>query len=50
MIGDEVTDVEGSRDAPIWWNGDIVSVGIDFLTDSKRTGSTRMELVAFSAA
>ena len=38
----EIADVEGRRNSPIGWNGDVVGVGIDFPTNLERTGGARM--------
>ena len=45
MIGKKIADVEGSRNSPIRWDGDVIRVGVDFATDSERARGARMELV-----
>ena len=47
LVGNEVLDVKCQRDFPIRWNGDVVSIGIDFLAYSKWSSDARMELVGF---
>ena len=47
MIGKKIADVEGSRNSPLRWYGDVVRVGVDFAMDSERAGDARMELVHF---
>ena len=44
-IGNEVTYVEGGRNAPIGLDGDFVRVGVDLPTDTEGTGGARVEFV-----
>ena len=45
MIGDEITDIESSRDSPFRWYGYVVCVGVDLATDLEWTIGSGVKLV-----
>ena len=42
LIWHEIADIEGRRNSPVRWNGDVVGVGIDLPTDLEGACSARV--------